>query len=483
MLLSKIIPNAPDIEIKALAYDSRLDLNDSIFFCLKGASFNGHDFVKEAISKGAKVIVYSDDIKLDDNAIYIKVKSVETTMAYIASKFYDNPSSKLKLIGVTGTNGKTTITSIINDLISNFSSCAYIGTLGINYNDKTIPATLTTPDIISINKYLADFQSNGIKYCAMEVSSIGLEQKRVFALDFDYAIFSNLSHDHLDYHINFDNYLKAKKILFDSLSANKVAIINIDDENALNLITDCKAKVITYGIDKFADFMAMDINCEKDHSTFTLKALGTIQRVRTNLVGRFNIYNLLAAYAMLTSEGYDLNKLINLSAKLNQIKGRMERIDNDHDYNIIIDYAHTPDGLNKVFEYAKKITDSDKKIIAITGSAGRRDKLKRAVFGEILDTNCDMIILTEDDPRDEKVSDICLEIASSIKNHNYVIIESRAEAIVNAMEIINKGDCLLILGKGSEKFMYRNNTKEAYEGDEFFVRRYLKEMENDNEIS
>ena len=483
MFLNEIFEKAPKLEIKCLAVDSRTPMEDGIFFCIHGIKNDGHLHVKQAIDNGAKVIVYHDDIDTSLPAIYIRVDDVTAILNVVAKKFYGDPTSKMDVYGVTGTNGKTTIASLISQLVNPYKPCGYIGTVGITYGDTNIAPSLTTPTILENNKYLAKMYDSGIRACAIEVSSIGIEQKRTDSIDFDVAIYTNLTHDHLDYHVTMQDYFLAKKRFFDNLKYNAIAITNIDDEYGREIIKDTNARVVTYGINNEADYMATEIKLNPSNSSFVLKYAGKSYLVNTNLVALFNIYNLLGVIAALNETGYSLDMILPKLSSLSSVTGRMHRIDVSDDYNIIVDFAHTPDGLQQVFEYAKTITPLSNSIIVVFGSAGRRDTIKRKVFGELADRYCDMIILTEDDPRDESPLDIAKEIASGIKEKQYIIVESREEAIHTAISLLNKNDTLLILGKGDEKFIYRSFGKETYKGDDILAEKYIKErIEEENEI-
>lgn len=475
MKLTELFENVPDIEIKSLMSDSRLKRPDSIFFCVKGIRFDGHEFVEQAIRNGAKVIVYSEPLEhMHDDITYIKVKDVLQAFNQVADAFYGHPSHKLLMFGVTGTNGKSSIACIIRDILNEFEPTGYIGTIAIQYGQVKLPPLLTTPDIDDLHGILRDMVDAGMKACALEASSIGIEQGRVDAIDFDVAMFTNLTHDHLDYHGTMTNYFNAKKKLFDNLKPDAVAITNVDDPYGMKIVKDCPCRVVTYGIENEADYQVTDYQLLKDRTRFTLKVENMEYEIETNLVAKFNIYNLLAAMAALNQKGISITQMLPYIKNLSQIEGRMQRINDGQPFNIVIDFAHTPDGIEKVCQYASKITPKENRIIAITGSAGRRDTIKRPIFGQILDKYCDMIILTEDDPRDEDPHEIAEEIASGIRKTNYVIIDDRYDAIREAVEIADPDDTIIILGKGDEKFIYRQFGREPYEGDDMITHEVLK---------
>lgn len=475
MKLSEMFDQAPELEISGIASDSRLVKKGDMYFCIEGLRSDGHDFIGQAIANGANCIVHSKDLEhMSDGIAYIKVSDVNYTLNVIASKFFGYPSRAMTIFGITGTNGKSSVASIIEDTYSHFSPCGYIGTIAIRYGKEVFPPSLTTPDPICIHQTMKNMVDAGMKACALEVSSHGLELGRVQSVDFDVAIFTNLTYDHLDFHGTFDHYFEAKKKLFVQLKEQGVAVLNADDAYYEKLREVCKARVVTYAIQNEADYRADDIQIGTAGSTFTLYYHGKAYPVATNLVALYNIYNLLAAIAGICETGIALEEILPHISNLNQIEGRMERIDEGQPFTVIVDFAHTPDGLEKVFEYATKITEEGRSIISVFGSAGKRDTKKRKVFGEIASKYCDLIILTEDDPRDENPREIANEIKSGIVDTNNIYIENRYDAIRQAIESANVGDTILILGKGDEVFMYREQGREPWLGDHKAARHCIR---------
>ncbi len=475
MKLTELFEQVPDIEIRNLMNDSRKKRPDSIFFCEKGMMFDGHKFVEQAIENGAKVIVHSEPIQnRHPEIVYIRVKDVNAVFNQVADAFYGFPSHKLNMFGVTGTNGKSSTACIIRDIINDYSPCGYIGTIAIEYGNVKLPPLLTTPSIDDLHGILSDMVSAGIESCALEVSSIGIEQGRVDSIDFDGAIFTNLTHDHLDYHGTMENYFLAKKKLFDRLKENAVAAVNADDLYSKKIVADCRCPVVTFGIDNDADYRIVKYQLMKDRTIFTLRCNDMEYEMETNLVARFNLYNLVGAIALLNKKGMSITQIMTRIKHISQIEGRVERIDLGQPFTILVDFAHTPDGITKLCSFASAITKKGNRIIAVTGSAGKRDTQKRPVFGQILDKYADMIILTEDDPRDEKPLDIANDIASGIEKTNYIIVEDRYDAIRQAIEMAENGDCILLMGKGDEKFMYREYGREPYEGDDAIAEEILR---------
>ena len=477
MLLTKLFENVPEIEIKSLMADSRKKRPDSIFFCEKGMMFDGHRFVEQAIENGAKVIVHSEPlVNKHPDITYIRVKDVNDVFNRVADAFYGYPSHRLGMFGVTGTNGKSSIACILRDLLNDEMATGYIGTISIEYGNVKLPPLLTTPSIDDLHGILADMVQADMKCCALEASSIGIEQGRISSIDFDVAIFTNLTHDHLDYHGTMENYFLAKKKLFDHLKPEAIAITNIDDPYGEKIVEDCPCKIITYGLKNPADYQITRYSLFKDKTQFTLKCNGKEYELETNLVAEFNLYNLLAVIAAMDQNKISMEYIMEKIKTIRQVEGRVERIDKGQPFNVIIDFAHTPDGIKQLCEFASEITPKENRIIAVTGSAGKRDTAKRVIFGELLDKYADMIILTEDDPRNEKVNDICEEIAKGIKEKPYIVIDDRYEAIRQAIEIADAKDTILILGKGDEKFIYREFGREPYEGDDSVSREVLEEM-------
>ena len=480
MLLSEMVEGAPQLQIASLMVDSRKKLPNSLFFCIKGMATDGHKYIDQAINNGAIAIVYSEELTQKHNGItYIKVDNVRQALAYITNLFYEHPSQKMRVFGVTGTNGKSSITTMIKHLYGQYHPTGYIGTISIEYGNVKKPPLLTTPDIVDLQSILHDMVLANMKAVALEVSSIGLDQHRVDGIDFDIAIFTNLTHDHLDYHGNMESYFNAKKLLFQMIKPTGTAIINIDDEYGKRLVESTKAHVVSYGITTACDYQAKNIKEYGNKTTFILVHDNHEYFVETNLLARFNVYNLLAVMVALHQSDIPMEAILQLVKTIPQIEGRMEYIDEHQPFHVIVDFAHTPDGLTQVMAFASKITPKENRIIAVFGSAGKRDVIKRPIFGQIADKYCDMIILTEDDPRDENVLDIAQQIASGIHHTNYIVIERRIDAIRQAIELAQPGDTVLLLGKGDEVFIYGQFGREKYLGDNTVARQCIKLFRRD----
>ncbi len=466
MKLNRLFKEASPIEIKEFMTDSRVELKKSLFFCLKGMVHDGHHFISQAINNGAIAIVYSDEIEFVDGIEYIKVDSVIDELNRTAAIFFHNPSAKLNMIGVTGTNGKSTIAKTIKEIYSLWQACGYSGTISIEYGVNKEKPDFTTDETVPTLKMLRRMIKADMKACALEVSSQGLDQHRVDALKFDVAIFTNLTHDHLDYHGNLENYYQAKKKLFSLVKSKGCSIINVDDPYGLRLYNEINTRKYSYSIYQEADYQAKDFILSPLSTKFTLVVQNQEFQLETNFVSEFNLSNLLAVIAALHQSGFALEQITEQLAHLPQVDGRMEVIQEGQNFNVIVDYAHTPDGFEKIYQFAQSITSANNKIISVFGSAGKRDSKKRPILGSISDKYCQMIILTEEDPRSESALQIAQEIAIGIKENNYIIVLDRYDAISQALELANQNDTVLILAKGNERYIIRQYGKEYWMGDD-----------------
>ena len=478
MRLSKLFKNAPTTNVTGLSFDSRKVKPGDVYFCLPGLTYDGHDFIDDALDKGATCIVYSRDLKEKrPGAIYVRVQDVNAAMNQCARLFYQKPSDKMRMFGITGTNGKSSVANIIRAIMNLQEPTGYIGTIGIDYGDQHLMPDLTTPDALLLQRTLNDMVTAGMKDCALEVSSHGLAQGRVDGINFDAAVFTNFTYDHLDFHGTMENYFDAKSRLFkDRVKADGVCILNMDDPRFKDLERLSKARVISYGINSEADYRAIDSQMTSTSSHFNLVHQGRLYPVMTNLVARYNIYNLLAAIAALHETGMPLDRILPACEDLPQIKGRLEQIDAGQDFHVIVDFAHTPDGMEQMFQFGRSITGENGDVIAVFGSAGKRDVAKRKVFGELADKYCDLIILTEDDPRDENPREIASQIREGIKTTNNLYIEDRYEAINQAISSAKKDDVVLILGKADEPFIYRETGRSPYIGDNVAARECIEAL-------
>ena len=467
-----------DVSIENIMVDSRIKLNNSIFFCIVGLTVDGHDFIDSAINNGAKVIIHSKDVENKVNDItYIKVDDTTKCLNEFANYFYGEPSKKMKMYGVTGTNGKTTISYITNDLLNrlNYKS-GYIGTLGYEYNNEIHEQYFTTPNINDLHSMLKEINDAGCKACCLEVSSQGLDLHRCDAIDFDVAVYTNLTHEHLDYHKNIENYFNAKAILFENLKNDAIACINIDDEYGRKMVDRCNCKVVTYAIDCDADYRATNLVLNKDNSKFDLVYKNSTYKIETNLVAKFNVLNLLGVISSLVETGFKLEDIIPLLKNIKNVPGRCMHINEGQDFNVIVDFAHTPDGFIKILDYVRSITSNDNKIYVVFGMPGNRDKEKRPICGKIADDYGDEIILTTDDNHFEKAEDIVNEIATGISKHVPQVILQRDLAIEHAIKACKTGDSVVILCKGNDNFFKDKDQIMPYEGDDKVASRIIKTL-------
>lgn len=462
--------------IASLVIDSRKASEGCLFFAVKGLEADGHAYIPMAIEKGAVAIVCSDKQDEREGITYIYRDDVIGEIGRCSSVFYGNPSTKMTMYGVTGTNGKSTTTCIIKDLHEKAcgEGCGYMGTIAVRYGDVDEKPSLTTPDAIEINDYLSKMEKAGMKSVSMEVSSHGLALRRTEGLDFDVAIFTNFTWDHLDFHKTMEAYFEAKKSLFTGLKPEAKAILNLDDDSFEKLKEACKCEVLSYGMSAGADYQINGLRMSAGGSEFDLvlsekacgKHDGACYHIKTNIVAEYNILNLTAAISGLHCQGFEMEKLIDACLDVKQVDGRMERVENELGIDLIVDYAHTPDGFDKIFEFARSVKKAGGKLYAVFGSAGKRDKEKREVLGKIASENCDYIILTEEDPRDEAACDIAKQIALKMPREGHEFIDNRYEAISKAIAMAKPSDMVLVLGKGDERYLERSKGKESWMGDE-----------------
>lgn len=476
MKLKQLIKTDYDIEITTLSTDSREVIEGTMFFCTQGVLSDRHDFVDRAIENGAKVIVHSKDIEKQDGIIYIHVDDVQKALEYVVDAFYGKPSQKLQVFGVTGTNGKSTMTSTLRHVLNALNiNTGYVGTISIEYNDKILEPTLTTPDIIEMNDILKGMFDEGVEAVSLEVSSQGLDLKRVDTLDFDVISFTNLSLDHLDYHKTMENYYLAKKHLFEILKPEGKMIINIDDDYGQRLYDEIEhPHKFTVSLEKEADYKVEDVHLSKDKTHYTLITQGKKYEVITNMVAKFNVYNSVQVIAMLHQAGYKLEEVIEKLSDLPIVKGRVNFIEKGQDFNAVVDYSHTPDGFEKIYTYLKEITPG--RLITVYGNAGGRDHSKRPIMGAISAKYCDLLVITEQDRRTEDVKKIKEEMLRDVNDTPYVFYEKRFDAIEYALKNARKGDTVVVLGKGDERFQHGPGGLEKWPGDDKVVASILEKI-------
>lgn len=468
-----------DVAVSSVTFDSRSVTEGSVFIAVKGTQVDGHNFIQQAIDKKAVAVVCEKMPAsiVPDACTIIIVKDSSEALAFIAGNFYDNPSEKLQLTGVTGTNGKTTVATLSYNLFKELGySCGLISTVQNEINGTIIPATHTTPDAIQINALLAKMVEAGCTHCFMEASSHAIHQQRVRALDFNIAVFTNITHDHLDYHKTFDNYIKAKKKLFDDLPAHATAIVNIDDRRGMVMVQNTKATIKTYSLKSISDYKATIL--ENTFSGLVLNING--HELYTRIVGEFNAYNLLSVYAIAVSLGIDEVTALTSLSKLNAAEGRFDYIISANEKIVgIVDYAHTPDALKNVLVTIKAIRTNNEKVITIIGCGGNRDKAKRPEMARIACELSNQVILTSDNPRNEKPEDIIEEMRKGVEPLHYkkvLSITDRKEAIRTACMMAGKHDIILLAGKGHEKYQEINGVKHPFD-DKEILKEILCEME------
>jgi UDP-N-acetylmuramoyl-L-alanyl-D-glutamate--2,6-diaminopimelate ligase len=470
------VHGATDITISKIEFDSRkIELND-VFVAIRGTLSDGHDYIEKALSLGAIAVVCEEFPSVIVNGVtYVKVKDSNEALAFLAANYYDNPSENMKLVGVTGTNGKTTIASLLYQL---FKKAGYkvglLSTVKIMVDTEEFKATHTTPDSLTLNYYLDQMIQDGCEFCFMEVSSHGVHQKRTEALRFTGGVFTNLSHDHLDYHNTFAEYRDVKKSFFDSLSKYAFAITNIDDKNGLVMLQNTKAKKLSYALKSYADYKAQIL--ENQLTGLLLKI--NDNEVWVKLIGSFNAYNLLAIYGVAVELGIKNDEALRLLSELESVSGRFQFIVSDSKITAIVDYAHTPDALENVLKTIEDIRTKNEQLITVVGCGGDRDKTKRPIIANIASSMSDKAIFTSDNPRTENPETIIEEMEKGVEPQNFkktISILDRKQAIKTACQLANPNDIILIAGKGHETYQEINGVRHDFD-DLQIVTELLKQL-------
>ncbi len=447
------IQGSANIAVNAIVFDSREVKQNNLFVAQKGLLFDGHNFISKAIELGATVIVCEElPENLTQNITYVQVEDSNSALAVIASNFYDNPSSKLKLVGITGTNGKTTIATLLYNLFqkSGYKS-GLLSTVKILVDTIQYEATHTTPNSVLINKYLNEMVNQGVDYCFMEVSSHGIHQKRTEGLQFVGGVFTNLTHDHLDYHKSFKEYRDVKKSFFDSLPKSAFALVNIDDKNGAVMLQNTIAKKQSYALKTMTDYKVRILENQFSGLLLTINN----KEVWTKLIGSFNAYNLAAVYGVANLLGLDSTETLTHISELESVSGRFQHFISKGGVTAIIDYAHTPDALKNVLETINDIRTGNEQVITVVGCGGNRDKAKRPVMGRLASQLSSQVIFTSDNPRSENPQTIIEEIESGVEPQNFrktISILDREQAIKASTKFAKKGDIILIAGKGHETY-------------------------------
>ena len=446
--------------VSSIAFDSRKVERNGLFIAIKGGVSDGHDYIETALQNGAKAIVCD---KMPDNILsgitYIQVENSGESLGHIASNFYENPSNKLKLVGVTGTNGKTTTTSLLFELFTNLGyKVGLISTILYRIGKKEIKATHTTPDAIKLNELFAQMVEEGCDFCFMEVSSHAIHQGRINGVEFTGGVFTNITHDHLDYHNTFKEYIDVKKRFFDGLSSDAFAITNIDDKNGMVMMQNTKAEVVTLAIKGDADYKARIM--ENQFTGLQLKI--NDKDIWVKLIGDFNAYNILSVYAVALQLGEDELDVLTQISSLNNVEGRFEYMKTQKNIVGIVDYAHTPDALKNVLKTIANIRTGNEKVITVVGCGGDRDKTKRPIMANIACKLSDKVILTSDNPRTENPGTILEEMQKGVEPIDYkktITITDRKEAIKTASALAEENDIILVAGKGHENYQEINGER------------------------
>jgi UDP-N-acetylmuramoyl-L-alanyl-D-glutamate--2,6-diaminopimelate ligase len=446
-----------DRVVESIAYDSRRVQRNGLFVALRGEKSDGHQFIEQAVEKGATAIVTEQEVQ-SPRATCVVVENTRSALADLAATFYQHPARRLKLAAVTGTNGKTTTTFLIKHICEKAGlRCGLLGTVRYEIADRVLPAVRTTPESLDVYDLLSQMVNAGCKAAAMEVSSHALAQDRVRGLEWDIAVFTNLTQDHLDFHGTMENYFEAKARLFTGLVGQKsktkpTAVINLDDPYGAKLADKLgkKVSVITYGVGARADFRASNYHAEFAGTSYQLDAKGKSYLVRVPLIGRFNVANSMAALAAASSMGISLREAILSLGRSPQVPGRLEAVPAKRQFQVFVDYAHTPDALLNVLKTAREL--SPRKLIVVFGCGGDRDKQKRPLMGRVADDNADFSIITSDNPRKEDPDAIIAEAAKGFRSDRYEKITDRAQAIGRAVELAQPRDIIIIAGKGHEPY-------------------------------
>ncbi|RJP57692.1 MAG: UDP-N-acetylmuramoyl-L-alanyl-D-glutamate--2,6-diaminopimelate ligase [Ignavibacteriales bacterium] len=472
--------NAELIEIKDITIDSRAVKKDSLFVAIKGYKTDGHRFILDAINKGAVAIILEDNYAVPDQVfdksglVKILVKSSRKALSEISDEYYNHPSEKLQVIGITGTKGKTTTAFYLKSILEEMGDkCGLIGTIANYAGNKELKSRLTTPEANEINFMMQEMLSVNSKYCVMEVSSHSLSLDRVANIDFDSAIFTNIASDHLDFHKTFENYLAAKKILFDQLKPNATAIYNIDDINSPTVISSTKAKTFSFGTNLNAYYKLKNIQYDFSGTKFDLFYKERKYSVETKLIGLFNAFNAVAALAAATSLGIDIEQAVEGIKNTPQVPGRFELIQMENK-KVIIDYAHNASSLKEVLMSLQHVNKEGRTIHTVFGCGGDRDRTKRPVMGKIADELSDVIYVTSDNPRTEDPNKIIDDVIKGISRKDYHRVENREEAIKTAIEKSEDNAVILIAGKGHENYQEINGVR-SYFSDKETAMKYLSE--------
>ena len=473
--INSVVGNT-SVSIEKVEFDSRLVTKGDMYVAINGVNVDGHDFINQAIVNGAVCIVCENLPKeIADEVVYISVPNSRDALAFISSNYFDNPSGKLNLIGITGTNGKTTISTLLFELYKNLGiKSGLLSTVKIVIDDEVFPANQTTPDSLSINKYLNEMVCNEVRYCFMEVSSHGIDQSRIKGLNFKGGVYTNLTHDHLDYHKSFESYRDVKKQFFDSLGKDSFAIINNDDRNGLFMLQNTKASKLTYSLNSMSDFKAKILESSFDGMLLKINK----SEIWCKLMGRFNAYNMLAVYSAASTLGLPDDELLMGISNLEAVEGRFQFY-RKNKIIAIVDYAHTPDALENILNSINEIKSVDNNLITVVGCGGNRDRSKRPIMGNIATALSSKVIFTSDNPRNEDPELIIEEMKKGVKSfhsNKSISITNRKEAIKAACQFAQSNDIILVAGKGHETYQEISGVRTDF--DDFDIIKNLLNQKN-----
>jgi len=456
-----IIPDKADIEIKGIAYDSRAVKEGYLFVAIKGYETDGHKYIDNAIKNGAVAVLGEDDV--DCNCVYVKVKDSRKALALTSAEFFDHPERKLKIIGITGTNGKTTTTYLIRQILMlKGLRCDLIGTNQIIIGDEITESSRTTPESFDLFEIFARMAESGGEYVVMEVSSHSLELDRVCGVTFETAVLTNITQDHLDFHKTMENYAKAKAKLFEM---SKSSAINADSDYADICLSKAKKNCLTYSVEGDSDIKAENIRMSERGVIFDITLNGELHEMRLGIPGKFSVYNALTAICACLNIGIDISDIEKGLVLAKSVKGRIEVVHTNTPYTVIIDYAHTPDGMENIISAVRAFAKN--RVITVFGCGGNRDATKRPKMGKIAEELSDIVVVTSDNPRCEEPEAIIKDILAGMKKDNHITVVNRKEAISRAMEIAEQGDIIILAGKGHETYQEINHIK--YDFDERVV--------------
>jgi len=461
------VKGSDDVEVTGVNIDSRRIKDGHLFVAMKGTQVDGHKFIPKAVELGAKAVLCEEiPEQTDENVTYVQVASTEDVVGEVATTFHGNPSTKLKLVGVTGTNGKTTIATLLYNMFSKMGhKCGLLSTVCNYIVDEAVPADHTTPDPIALNGLLHRMVDAGCEYAFMECSSHAIAQKRIGGLTFAGGLFTNLTRDHLDYHKTFENYRNAKKAFFDMLPKTAFAITNADDKNGMIMVQNTKAQVKTYSTRSVADFKARIIECHFEGMYLEIDG----REVGVQFIGKFNVSNLLAVYGAAVMLGKKPEDVLVVMSTLHSVSGRLEPIHSPEGYTAVVDYAHTPDALENVLNAIHEVLDGKGEVITVCGAGGNRDKGKRPLMAQEAVKQSDRVIITSDNPRFEEPQDIINDMLAGLNAQQMkkvITIVDRREAIRTACMMAKKGDVVLIAGKGHENYQDVKGVKHHFDDHE-----------------